>query len=207
VVRFWPDFPEDDERVYDLEKAYGAATNDRQMVAIENPEPNGPFIEWRPIPPSTTRPLIRIVCSHPDHGREQPMVAELWHTDDNGPLFLSRLPGAVGDPPDDPADPFARPVATLSRADRAARRKSVLPARTSMGWEPVPVTIVRIFLEDPTTVEAQLWVKCADHGVWMLDRGTLGVEYLKDRDHRRRGRDTREPTVIGLHTAGAVSSP
>jgi hypothetical protein len=46
------------------------------------------------------------------------MIAELWETS-RGPLFVSKLPGAVFDPDDDPNDPFAPPTAALSKLKRA----------------------------------------------------------------------------------------
>lgn len=208
VRNFWPHFAEDDERLYDLTKAYIQATSDRHMQVARprgaRPD-DGP--QWRPMPPSTTRPLLRVVCTHPEHlAHERPMLAELWHTDAHGPLFLSKLPGAAFDPPDDSDNLFGPPSAVLGPKGRAARRS--LPARNlAQAWTALPVTVVRLFLDDPSTFEARLWIKCADHGVGTLDRGKLGIAYMADAKRRREGRDAREPTVIGLHTVGAVGLP
>ncbi|WP_056776184.1 hypothetical protein [Terrabacter sp. Soil811] len=206
--RFWPNFGEDDERLYDLTKAYIQATSDRQMQVARHPEDPAEELQWLPIPPSMTRSLLQVVCTHAAHrAHECPKLAELWHTDAHGPLFLSRLAGAAFDPPDDPDDPFAPPTAVLTRQQRDARRALFPSTSLSPVWEALPVTVVRLFLDDPSTFEAELWVKCVDHGPAKVDRGKLGLAYLEDAKRRRQGRDTREPTVIGLHTVGAVSSP
>ena len=56
---------------------------------------------------------------------------------------------------------------------------------TPAGWQPVPVTVVRLFLEEPSTQAATLWVKCADHGPGTIDRVRLYKAYLQDQQRRR----------------------
>jgi hypothetical protein len=135
------------------------------------------------------------------------MLAEIWHTD-RSPFYLARLPGAVFDPPDHPTDPFAPPTAVLPKGELAARRALSGRSVVSTRWEPVPVTIVRLFLEERTTEEVALWVKCADHGAAKVDRFKLCKAYREDAQQRTsERRDTpNNVTVIGLHDVAALSS-
>jgi hypothetical protein len=195
VVALWPQLGEDDPRQYDLDKAYGEVTTDRTL--------NLQTGEWEAIPADGTRAILRITCM-PDlhHGGAAPMLAEVWNTS-RGLLFVSKLPGAVFDPDDDPDDPFAPPTAVLSSADRHKRAGGQSRTVGERGFEPIPFTNVRLLLDGP--VEAPFWVKCADHGAAIVDRFKLNRVYQLDQVARRQ-RDTLKPTVIRLQDVAALSS-
>ncbi|GAB3487789.1 hypothetical protein [Flexivirga lutea] len=197
VVALWPDLGEDDPHSYDLDSMYGRLVTDHRLNLMTG--------EWEPIPASTTRPLLRIVCDG-EHNRlgSAPMLAELWHTD-RGPFFISKLPGAVTDPPNDPDDPFAPPSAVLPPRLRRERRAQHREPAPSQQWHPVPITIVRLFLQEPATERAHLWVKCADHGPATIDRALLYKAHLEDQARRRAGHDTPQPMVIPLHDVRTLS--
>ena len=195
VAGLWPQLGDADPRQYDLDKACSRAVTDRTLNLTTG--------EWEAIPPDGTRALLRITCEPELHfGNAAPMLAEVWTTT-QGLLFISKLPGAAFDPPDDPNDPFAPPTAVLSRRDRARRAGSQTRRGSEAGWEPVPITIVRLLLDGP--VEARLWVKCADHGAATVDRLKLNRVYQRDQVGRRQ-RDTLGPTVIPLHDVVTLSS-
>lgn len=195
VRALWPQLGEDDPRQYDLDKAYGEVTTNQTR--------NLQMGEWEASPREGIGRLLRITCIPQGHfGGNAPMLAEVWKTS-YGLLFISRLPGAVFDPEDDPNDPFAPPTAVLSRAGRLERAAAESRAGSARDYEPVPFTDVRILLNGP--VVAKLWVKCADHGPAVVDRLLLNRAYLQDQE-RRRQRDTLKPTVIRLHDVGALSS-
>ena len=195
VVALWPQLGEDDPRGYDLDKAYGEVTTNRTL--------NLQTGEWEASPREGIGRLLRITCS-PDlhHGGEAPMLAEVWNTS-RGLLFVSKLPGAVFDPDDDPDDPFAPPTAVLSSADRHKRAGGQSRTVGGRDFEPIPFTNVRLLLDGP--VEAPFWVKCADHGAAIVDRFKLNRVYQLDQVARRQ-RDTPKPTVIYLHDVAALSS-
>jgi hypothetical protein len=195
VVGLWPQLGGDDPRQHDLDKAYGEATTDRKFNLVTG--------EWDAIVSGGIQALLRITCSPERHtGVDAPMLGEVWNTS-CGLLFVSRLPGAVFDPDDDPKDPFAPPTAVLSGADLIERAAGQPSKASEAGWKPIPVTIVRLLLDGP--VEAPLWVKCADHGAATVDRLKLNRVYQRDQVGRRQ-RDTLKPTVIRLHDVGALSS-
>jgi hypothetical protein len=195
VGGLWPQLGDEDPRQYDLDKAYSQAVNDRTL--------NRTAGEWEAIPPDGSRPLLRITCEPELHfGHNAPMLAEVWTTS-QGLLFISKLPGAAFDPPDDPNDALAPPTAVLSRRDRARRVGGQTKRGKQAGWEPVPITIVRLLLGGP--VMAPLWVKCADHRPAVVDRIKLARVFEQDREARR-DLDAPKPTVIYLHDVVALSS-
>lgn len=198
IVRdYWPQLG-DDPQQYDVEKAYHEVIGDRTL--------NLDMGEWDDIPQNATRALLRITCVPEAHfkRKEAPILAELWKTS-RGLLYVSKLPGAVSDPGNDPDDPFAPPTAVLSKPDRLGRARVQSKRPRGPGREPVPITIVRILLDDPVMARASLWVKCADHSAAEVDRARLLKVYELDRE-RRRGHDTPEPTVIRLHDVVALFS-
>lgn len=177
VVALWPKLGDEDPLQHEMDMAYGQVTTNRQL--------NLQTGEWEPIPPSTTRPLMRIVCSFDHDLYGAPMLSEVWHTG-RGPFFVSKLPGAVFDPPDHPIDPFAPPTVVLPKHLREQRRTNSRDREVDDGsWRPVPVTIVRLFLDEPNTAEALLWVKCADHGAATVDPVKLYRVLQQDQDKRR----------------------
>ena len=196
VTALWPHLGDEEPHEYELDKMYGHL--------VTNTQYNFEMGEWEPTPPSTRRPLLRIVCSDPHDGTGAPRLAEVWHTD-RGLFYAAPLPGAFSDPPDHPTEPFAPPTAVLPEDLKADRRRLFDRARIEEHWQPIPVTVVRMFLEAPQTSEATLWVKCHDHGPGVVDRVPLYKAYVEDRE-RRRSHDTPDPTVIGLHDVRALSS-
>ena len=195
VAGLWPQLGDEDPRQYDMDKAYSEVVTDRRL--------NLKTGEWEAIPSNGTRALLRITCEPELHFRGvAPMLAEVWKTS-RGLLFISRLPGAVFGPKDDPKDPFAPPTAVLSCADLTKRAAGQSTTGSQPGWEPVPVTIVRILLNGP--VVASLWVKCADHGPANVDRLRLNRVYERDQVARREC-DTLKPAVVRLQDVGALSS-
>ena len=196
VAGLWPQLGDADPRQYDLDKAYSQAVS----VWTRNLKTG----EWEAIPPDGTRALLRITCAPERHhfGDTAPMLAEV-RTTSFGLLFISKLPGAASDPPDDPNDPFAPPTAVLPRRDRARRAWGQTRRGSEEGRQPVPITIVRILLDGP--VMASLWVKCADHGPAVVDRIKLARVYEQDQA-RRRGHDTPKPTVIRLQDVVTLCS-
>lgn len=196
MTALWPHLGDEEPHQYDLDKMYGHL--------VTNTQYNFETGEWEPTPPSTRRPLLRIVCSNAHDGGGSPMLAEVWHTH-LGPFYAARLPGAVFDPPDHPTEPFAAPTAVLPAHLKADRRRLFERAPGEEAWQPIPVTVVRLFLEASQTSEATLWVKCADHGPGKVDRIRLFKAYMED-GQRRRSHDTPDPTVIGLHDVGALFS-
>ncbi|MFW5471062.1 hypothetical protein ACOCJ4_13575 [Knoellia sp. CPCC 206435] len=197
MTALWPDLGDEDPHQRTLNATYNYLVADRQL--------NLKTGQWELLPLSTTRPLLRVVCDAGHGARPDPMLAELWRTD-SGLFFISKLPGGLFDPPDDPTDPFAPPTAVLSKDQKVERRRQAGRARLTQGWQPVPITIVRLFLEDPNTLSVTLWVKCGRHGPHTIDRVRLYKTYLEDQ-RRRQQRDTPEPLVIGLHDVEALSSP
>lgn len=191
----WPYLGDEHPHQHALDSMYARLVTDRRL--------NLQTGEWEPIPASTTRPLLRVVCSAEHDPGASHMLAELWNTD-LGPFFISKLPGAVFDPPDHPTDPFAPPTAVLPKHLKRERRHTA-ERQPLAGWQPVPVTIVRIFVEETATRDAELWVKCADHGTGTVDRVRLYKAYRRDQA-RRQERDTPDPMVIGLHDVGALFS-
>ncbi|HEX7538387.1 MAG TPA: hypothetical protein VF391_15465 [Dermatophilaceae bacterium] len=130
------------------------------------------------------------------------MLAEVWTTS-YGLLFVSKLPGAVFDPDDDPRDPSAPPTAVLSKRDRIRLARGQSKKARGPGWEPIPITVERILLDGP--VIAPLWVKCAIHFAVEVDIVKLAKIYkLSQEKHGER--DTPEPMVIYLHDVVALSS-
>ena len=196
VTALWPDLGDEHPHQGALNATYNYLVSNRRL--------NLETGQWEPIPASTTRPLLRVLCSERHARGTTHMLAELWNTD-LGPFFISKLPGGFFDPPNDATDPFAPPPAVLPKDKKAERRRRTR-WRPPPGWQPIPVTIVRLFLEEPSTQGATLWVKCADHGPGAIDRVRLYKAYLEDKQ-RRRQRDTPDPTVIGLHDVGALFSP
>jgi hypothetical protein len=130
------------------------------------------------------------------------MLAEVWKTS-RGLLFVSKLPGAHSDASNDPDDPFAPPTAVLSKHERIRRVRGQSKKPSGPGWQPAPITVVRILLDGP--INAQLWVKCARHGPAVVDRLGLNRVYELDQAARRE-RDTLMPRVIRLNDVGALSS-
>ena len=196
MTALWPDLGA--ENPHQLDAICARLTTDLQL--------NLETGEWEPIPRSTTRQLLRILCSGPHDRLGAPMLAELWHTD-HGPFFISKLPGAVNDPPNLRNDPFAPPTAVLPTTLKDKRRHTAGGPAPGDGWRPVPVTLVRLLLNDPATLEADLWVKCAVHGSGTVDRVRLYRAYLQDQQRRRtRSADTPEPTVIELHDVATLFS-
>jgi hypothetical protein len=196
LAGLWPQLGDADPRQYDMDKAFSDAATSLTF----NPKTGQ---QWEAIPPDGKRALLRITCEPDRHfGHDAPMLAEVWTTN-YGLLFISRLPGAAFDPEDDPVDPFAPPTAVLSKSERSKRAGGQTRRGTKAGWEPVPITIVRILLDGP--VMASLWVKCADHGPAIVDRIKLARVYEQDQQARR-GLDTPKPTVIRLHDVVAISS-
>lgn len=194
VAALWPQLGDEEPHQYDLDRTYGRLVTGRRL--------NLDTGEWEAVPRTTTRPLLRIVCSAEHDKGASPMLAEVWHTD-LGLFFASRLPGAAFDPPDHPTEPFAAPTAVLPSRLKNERRALAGRPRRGRGWAPIPITVVRLFLEEPTTQDATLWVKCADHGPGIVDRTRLYRAYLADKEGRR-SRDTPHPTVIGLHDVEAL---
>ena len=151
IVRdYWPQLG-DDPQQYDVEKAYRETVEDRRL--------NLEMGEWEDIPQNATRALLRITCVPEAHfkRREAPMLAELWKTS-RGLLYVSKLPGAVSDPNNDPDDPVAPPTAVLSKPDRLRRARVQSKKTRGPGQKPVPITIVRILLGDTVMARAPLWV-------------------------------------------------
>jgi hypothetical protein len=197
VAGLWPQLGDDDPRQYDMDKAYQEVVTDIRL--------NFGTIEWEAIPPDVTRPLLRITCEPSLHFRGgAPMLAEVWKTS-RGLLYASRLPLAFSDPDNDPDDPFAPPTAVLSEGDRLRRARAQSKRPSGPGWEPVPITIVRVPLHDPVMARARLWIKCAQHFVGEVDIVKLLKVYKLDQE-RRRAHDTPEATVIYLHNVVALSS-
>ncbi len=195
VAGLWPQLGDADPRQYDLDKACSRTDAYRTLNLTTG--------EWEDIPPDGARALLRITCEPELHfGDAAPMLAEVWTTT-QGLLFISKLPGAAFDPPDDPNDPFAPPTAVLSGRDRARRAGGQTRRGSGAHWEPVPITIVRILLDGP--VMASLWVKCADHGPAVVDRIKLARVFEQDQQARR-DLDAPKPTVIYLHDVVALSS-
>ena len=193
VAGLWPQLG--DSRQYDMDMAYAQAVNNIRF-SLETGD-------WEAIPPDGSRALLRITCAPEKHFRDDaPMLAEVWKTS-RGLLFVSKLPGAAFDPKDDPNDPFAPPTAVLCRADRIKRADGQSRPSGGSGWEPIPITIVRLLLDGP--IVAPLWVKCAKHGPAIVDLLKLNRVYERDQAARRK-RDTLKPAVIRLHDVAALSS-
>ncbi len=110
--------------------------------------------EWEPIPASTTRPLLLVACDERHHRSGSPMLAELWNTD-LGPFFVAALAGAVFDPPDHPTDPWAPPTAVLSNEDKQERGRLFDASPVDPRWQPIPITVVRLFPEVQATTKAR----------------------------------------------------
>ena len=195
VTALWPELGDEHPHQAALNSTFNYLVTDRRL--------NLDTGQWEPIRATTTRPLLRILCSERHARSASHMLAEVWNTD-RGPFFISKLPGGFLDPPNDPNDAFAPPTAILPKEQKAKRRR-LAGWRPLPGWQPIPVTVVRLFLEEASTHVARLWVKCADHGPGTIDRVRLYRTYLQDRE-RRRQRDTPEATVIELHDVGALFS-
>jgi hypothetical protein len=136
------------------------------------------------------------------HNRHRPpTLATVWETS-LGPLFVAELSGRLLDPGEVSGDPYDPPAAVRNwRATPVSLSHE--PEVQTEGWNPVPITTVRLLLTDD--VPAKLWVKCVDHGPAAVERAKLDKEYTEYLKNARQG-ETPGGCVLRLDSVAALFS-
>lgn len=185
---FWPDY----EPEHPLRTRSMAAF--LEVTGITSLRSDGP-----PTQQSTAALVLQVSClpdlhrtrrgaDDPDRG--PPMLAEVWATS-SGLLFLASVPGRWDDPQ------ASSSPEQLEGCTTGAEMLAVDANNT--GDDPVPVTIVRVLLEDPARPR-RLQVKCRVHGLAWVDSAAVHRQALQMGRRSRSGRSR----VVSLTAVRAV---
>ena len=202
VDGLWPQLGDEAPRQYAWDQAYGEVAT--RTMAYTDPDTGQlkfvPKGQPDPLRDPMTCPLLWITCLPEGHfGHAAPVLAEVWQTT-RGRLFVAALPGTLLDPDESSRAPFAPPAA--ARAARRRRRPAAASAEAGQPWIHVPITIVRLLLDDD--VPAGLWVRCVRHGPAQVDRDRL--QTALEKMARSPNRDAPEVPIVRLDSVTALSS-